>query len=410
MAKKSTDSNPEPYKGSSKKSSGALLMKKKTLVLPFIFTAAILVAFASLMPLNSESSIDSPTNPASKTAKKPSSPKKMKPYKARSPGYDMPELSSTNRGVNAILSASFIYWKPQQDEFSLGVTGPRPGSEQKVCDFKSNYRPGFKAGLGLTTSYDSWSLFLEYTRLTTKQKTAHYTSPDHPMIMSPWVGMTVADQGLYDPTNSTVTNQISKSSASNYWNFNFELFDLLLSRSYYVGKKLVFNPFLAARGAIINQRLNVSFLYATNAHPLVNNTIYSHNKNNTQQIGPRLGLDMNWLIGSSFRFGGTLAGGLLYTQYHLIHTETLNGTSHANTHYNPHAFRFNCDAALQFGWRVFSPSHRKYVDCFFKYEAIAFWQQNMVSGLTTTLNDQGKKLQDGNLYLQGGTFNLAFNF
>ena len=336
--------------------------------------------------------------------------KKVKPYKAKSPGYNMPELSSAKRGVNAILSASFIYWKPQQDEFVIGVSGPRPGAEQKISDFKSHYKPGFKAGLGFNSSYDNWSLYLEYTQLKTHQSQTQSSNAHHPITMSPWVALTVNDTGLYNPSNTNVTNQISQSTVSNHWKFHFEMFDFILSRSYYAGKKLIFNPFLAARGAKINQNLNVNFLYSVTSTPSVSATIYSTNKNNTQQIGPRFGLDMSWLLGSSFRFGGTLAGGLLYTQYNLIHRETLNNVQHANVHYNPHAFRFNCDAALQFGWRIFSQSHRKYIDCFFKYEALAFWQQNMMTGLTTTNIDQGKKLQDGNLYLQGGTFNLAFNF
>ncbi len=400
MEKKSKDP-------SSKVSKKASPSRKYTTLLSILVVGGVLVIVGSLfkhtdfMPSSSHDS---------KSSKKHSSTKKIIPYKPTSAGYNMPELSSTDRGVNAILSASFIYWKPQQDEFTVGVSGPRPGAEQKVHDFKSNYRPGFKAGLGFNCPYDSWALYLEYTRLKTHQKTSQYSNSNHPITMSPWVGMTVQDQGLYDPSNPVLTNQISTSGVSNSWNFNFEMFDLLLSRSYYVGKKLIFNPSLGARGAIINQKLKVNYNYKITSTPSVSHTIYSHNKNNTQQIGPRFGLDMSWLIGSTFRFGGTIGAGLLYTQYYLSHTETLANVNHANVRYNPHAFRFNSDAALQFGWRIFSQRHRKYIDCFFKYEAVAFWQQNMMSGLTTINVDQGKKLQDGNLYLQGGTFNLAFSF
>ena len=407
MAKKSIDPIDEPTQ---KKASGAAHMKNTKPFTSLVAIGAILFGLGVLSTYAPYSFAHSHPKSPSKTAHKTAAHKKTKTYKAQSPGYDMPELTSVNRGVNAILSASAIYWKPQQDEFYVGVTGPRPGAEQKICDFHSHYQPGFKAGIGLSTSYDSWSLFLEYTRLKTHDTTSKYSNTDHPIIMSPWVGMTVADQGLYNPTNSNVTNQLWSSDVSNSWRLKFNMFDLSLARSYYVGKKLVFNPFLAARGAVINQHLSVDFSYKVRSQPSVESTIYSHNKNITQQIGPRLGLDMSWLIGSNFRFGGTLAAGLLYTQYYLIHRETLDNVEHANVHYNPHAFRFNCDAAVQFGWRIFNARHRKYCDVFFKYEAISFWQQNMVSGLTTSLNDQGKKQQDGNLYLQGGTFNLAFNF
>lgn len=383
-------------------------MKKHNPALSMFLIAGILVAFGCVITRTPGSLSDFYEKIPSKTGKKTSSNKNTKPYKATTPGYDMPELA--NKGANAILSASFIYWKPKQDEFSIGITGPRPTTAQKVYDFESSYQPGFKAGIGVTSSYDQWSVFAEYTRLRTHDTTSKYTSAHYPMIMSPWVAMTVQDQSLYDPTTSSTTGEILTSSVSNSWHINFQMIDFSLSRSYYVGKKLVFNPFLTARGARINQHLSVNFLYKVRETPHVTSTIYSYNKNHTKQIGPRLGLDMSWLIGNSFRFGGTLAGGILYTEYQLLHKETLNNVVHANVQYNPHAFRFNCDAALQFGWRIFAPSHRRYCDVFFKYEAIAFWQQNMVSGLTTTINDQGKKLQDGNLYFQGGTFNLAFNF
>jgi hypothetical protein len=324
-------------------------------------------------------------------------------------GYNTPDFASLHRGSGLIISGSFIYWKPEQDDFNVGITGPRPGAEQKVHEFQSKYEPGFKAGIGTNFSYDNWVLYLEYTDLHVHQSNARGSNSRYPMIVSPWVGITEYDQNLYLPFAST-SNEILHSGVSNHWRFNFQMLDLFLSRSYYVGKKLVFNPFLAARGAKINQTLNVNFTYNTTGRPAVENIIYSHNKNNTQQIGPRFGLDMNWLVGSNFRFGGTVAGALLYTQYQLRHTEVLNGASHSNIHSDPHAFRFNCDMALQLGWRAYMSRHRRSIDLCFKYEALGFWQQNRVAGLTHSLTDQGRTLEGGNLYLHGGTFKLEFNF
>ena len=336
-------------------------------------------------------------------------PEKHKECSPASCGYNMPDMASKRHGVSAIVSGSFIYWKPQQDDFNVGITGPRPGVEQKLQHFHSKYEPGFKAGIGANFSYDNWALYLEYTELRTHQSNARGSNSKAPMIVSPWVGITENDQNLYTPFAPT-PGEILNSGVSNHWRLNFEMADLFLSRSYYVGKKLVFNPFLAARAAKINQNLNVNFTYNTVGLPDVQNTIYSHNKNNTQQIGPRFGFDMNWLVGHNFRFGGTVAGALLYTQYQLRHTELLNGVSHSNIHSSPTAFRFNGDIALELGWRAYMNRNRSSIDLMFKYEALGFWEQNMVAGIAHAMTNQGRTLDGGNLYLHGGTFKLAFNF
>ncbi len=344
------------------------------------------------------------TSTESKQKEVPSSSKDYGP-----PGYNMPELAINRRGANAILSGSFIYWKVDQDDFDVGITGPRPSSGQKIQSFHSKYEPGFKAELGVNSSYDNWTLCLEYTWLKAHQTNSRGSNDQYPMIVSPWVSLTENDQRLYTPF-STTSSEILHSGVSNHWRFHFDMLDLVLSRSYYVGKKLIFNPSLAARGVKINQNLDVTFTYNTRGAPGTQNTVYSHNKNHTQQIGPRFGLDMNWLIGSSFRFGGTAAGALLYTHYQLRHTEILNSTSHSNIYANPHAFRVNLDAALEFGWRAYVSRHRRYIDCSFKYEALVFFDQNRVAGLASITTDQGRVLDSGNLYLHGGTFKLEFNF
>ena len=336
-------------------------------------------------------------------------PQKQPESKEGAFGYNTPDFASSHRGCGFILSGSFIYWKPEQDDFNVGITGPRPSAHQKVHDFQSKYEPGFKAGIGTNFNYDNWVLFLEYTDFHTRQSNSRGSNSRYPLIVSPWVGITESDQNLYNPFAST-SSEMLHSGVSNHWHFNFQMLDLSLSRAYYVGKKLVFNPFLAARGAKINQTLNVNFNYNTVGSPSTTNLIYSHNKNNTQQIGPRFGLDMNFLVGHNFRFGGTVAGALLYTHYDLRHTELLNRASHSNIHSNPHAFRFNCDMALQLGWRAYMSRHRRSIDLSFKYEALGFWNQNMMSGLAHILTNQGKTIEGSNLYLHGGTFKLEFNF
>ena len=325
------------------------------------------------------------------------------------PGYNMPELSIHRRGANIILAGSFIYWRPEQDNFDLGITGPRPFVGQRVEPFHSKYEPGFKAEIGVNSSYDNWTACLEYTQLKTHQSNSRTANDQHPMILSPWVSVTEKDQSISYPFSSPAS-EILHSSVTNSWHFNFEMLDLELSRSYYVGKKLIFNPSLTARGAKIYQTLNVNFMYNTEGSRGVQNVIESHNKNNTQQIGPRFGLDMKWLIGSSFRFGGTVAGALLYTHYQLQHTETLNGINHANIYSDRHAFRLNYDVGLEFGWRAYMSRHRRYIDCSFKYEAVVFCGQNGIAGLSAVTTNQGRVLDSGNLYLHGGTFKLEFNF
>ena len=128
-------------------------------------------------------------------------------------------------------------------------------------------------------------------------------------------------------------------------------------------------------------------------------------------IGPRSGVDTDWMIGCDFRIFGNVAGSLVYQNFNnsnkTIISNPLDDTrdsSNKVSYITP-----NVEFALGLGYGSYFFNNEWYFDLTVGYDFNYFWNQNMMRHCI----DSSFNLVDGdsgNLYLHGLTVTARVDF
>jgi hypothetical protein len=121
----------------------------------------------------------------------------------------------------------------------------------------------------------------------------------------------VSNDGLYTMwpfTDSSRHGPYRKAFSS--WKMLYNAIDLELGRAYFATRHLTFRPHWGVRGAWIHQKFNSSFTQFLQVLGFAQQDF--HGKNNWWGVGPRLGLQSDWLLGAGLRILGRAATALLY--------------------------------------------------------------------------------------------------
>ena len=159
-------------------------------------------------------------------------------------------------GYDVFVTGSFIYWMASSDGFNVnqfpytfnvtpagtfsgqtsnvpvGVVDVGSGTEVFV---KPKYKPGFKVGLGYSSGWDDWAMYLEYTWLHQTNNSLSSSGND-------------GDNDADDTTNGVYViagapYNIASDQLSSKWKLNLDVGDFILSRAFYVGKRVIMEPF-----------------------------------------------------------------------------------------------------------------------------------------------------------------------
>jgi hypothetical protein len=321
------------------------------------------------------------------------------------PAYNAPCRISVDQCTDIFVTGSFTYWQPVQENMQLGVvsdtTDPLDLVNGKEIDLDYDFKPGFKVGMGMNFDYDNWDTFFQYT----------------------WFRGTERVSVDLDPANTEVNLlpawQIPEflnpqyNVGSEKWKLRIDLFDLDLARSYYVGTKLCFRPFVGVRGAIIDQKVNVDYVNVTPSDLFIWPSTSVVQTSNSWGIGPRVGLSSNWNFCGGWRFYGNGELDILFTQYDVKSTQTSDVTV-ANRfivrQHDLNYLRTHVELELGLGWGQYLSCNRYHLDFSAGYGFQVFFDQNMFRN-TFSAQGVGKgTMPNGNLYIQGLTATVRFDF
>ncbi len=323
-------------------------------------------------------------------------------------GYNAPSRIDVRGSWDIFASASFTYWQAIQDNMELGVVAdvvnpefPSNGNiDGSVVNLNFNYKPGFKVALGMNFDHDNWDSLIEYTWFRGSHKT--HTSLDRATAPS-----TVLFPLVGHPSLSAYY------SGSQKWKIHMDLLDWELARSYYVGTKLSFRPFFAARAAWIRQKLHAEYSPSSGGTLLsMNVTDQSH----SWAVGPRTGVYTNWMLGEGFRLYGNGAGDILFTQYTKLKSSQVQAIeASANllrkvAQRNLNCLRTHLDLELGFGWASYFDNNNWHVDLTAGYGFQVFFDQNMFRHFDDSQSLVSGVSPNGNLYIHGLTASARFDF
>ncbi len=324
-------------------------------------------------------------------------------------GYNCPARIDVKGVWDYYASASFLYIQPKEKGLapalvsSLDFNGLQKSS---LIDFKYMFYPAFKAGVGLSSDCDGWNLYAEYTRIystTTKKKKLDpvlFGASAGKSYLSPIWGFT----GL-GPTEGTLLSYDVKAR----WKLRFNIVDLTLGRSYFVGKKLLFHPFFGFRGGMINQKLSS---LSKNVNDSGSFTINSKNHTCSWLIGPRFGLDTSWLLGKGFRFYGNMGASIFFDHFKLYKDDDivpLSVLSRYLMHAKKKTITSNLDASCGFGWGSYFYNKNWHLDFIMGYDFQIFFEQNYLQYLNL-LSNYIEEFTPHNLVLQGLNLKLQIDF
>ncbi len=326
-------------------------------------------------------------------------------------GYNAP--AGINVGTvgdnDFFLTGSFIYWQPLQDNMNIGLMKKSTSSATQVkstfIEMQYDFQPGFKIAAGMNLQKDDWDGYVEYTWLHGSQKTTATDSSLNPTIYATW-GQT---------SNGLSTGALPFESVSGRYSTHLDFVDLDIGRSCYVGQSLSVRPGMGVRGAWITQTMNVQY---TNPNLALASTTYEDNvyaHSRSWGVGLRGSLALNWLMGQEWRLFSFSEADLLYTRYNIsdktVYTNTAPGPSaQITTHDKVNSVRTHLDFEMGFGWGRYFNCNKQHVDLSASYGFQVFFDQNMFRHYNDDTLLAYNNNPNGNLYIQGLTTTLRFDF
>jgi len=315
--------------------------------------------------------------------------------------YNAPARIDPLCGWDAWLSLSFIYWQANEKGLDLGmqVTGITNNVDYDVINMDFDYLPGFKIGAGMSFCRDNWTLYLEYTRLKSDDikaidlETDYSTDSPFDNLVSPWFNQLNTDTNAFKELNAQ-------------WDIDYDTFDLELGRPYYLGTKLIFKPHFGLRAGWLDQEYHIWGRCVPSIY------VSSKSSQDTWFIGPRAGLDTDWLVGHDFRIFGNIAGSLVYQDFEIKNiqsTPLLITLQHYTGRDEFSTLTPNLEFSLGLGYGSYLCNSTWYFDLTVGYDFHYFWNQNMMRNLVDYLVDY-RDHDSGDLKLHGLTITARLDF
>ncbi len=184
----------------------------------------------------------------------------------------------------------------------LGQTG-------EVEEAKFGWDPGFRVEVGHRFRPDFWELALQYTYINI-DGTDSFSRPSDPTR-------------VLMPTKDNVSTQATDSARSKVDLF-YNVFDLMLARSFLPTKQLIVRPTMGLTGTWMDREMDVKY----NGVGSPSNETHNRDKWEFHGGGMRVGIDLDWYIGSGFSlFGKSSLAALIGYYKNTFEADTNNAGS-----------------------------------------------------------------------------------
>ncbi len=310
---------------------------------------------------------------------------------------------------NFWFDTSFTYSVAYQEGMDLAqssatLTGvPLDVPEETFTLFQdTQWKPGFKIGLGSDLGHDHWSWYAEYAWFRSKTRTSAVApgGPDGSALP------------VWKINNWELTQDGTASAISSNWRLRMDLLDLAVTRPYYQGTHLIIAPFGGIRATWIRQNLRIESTPSIAVGTALSEAIF-HHRSASWGLGPRAGFQGEWHLGYGLRLEGDVAASLLFTRYTdvsaLADPDIVGSHPHAADYSNYNTIRYNNDMNIGIGWGRYFECRDFHLDLLLTYDFQVFWNQNMMRVLVDNI-DRGVSGAAHNLYLQGMTLRAQFDF
>jgi hypothetical protein len=319
------------------------------------------------------------------------------------------------------IDTSFIYWQIFTRDLYFATRNDATNRhnnlnsayypKKQMADFKYNYKPGFKVGIGMNTNNDDWYTHILYTWLYSDTSKRAINPVDQRILIT-----------LYEDNDPENDDSRSLDKAVSHWKNKMNVFDWILARSFYIGKHLSIDLSTGPKGFLIHSKDKI-YTYPTQDPPTDAIVRKFYNNNRSWGIGAELGMNLNFLLGYGVRFFGSTSCSLAYERSKLSYYayDTIL-TTHSNWklfNYKDkrNAFITTTDVTLGFGYGTHFYQQKCYFDVSLAYEFQLWTNQishlsyaNIQSNYVNGAYINGHPYNPSNLMLHGLTFTTRFDF
>lgn len=320
-------------------------------------------------------------------------------------GAKLPSASPQILGENWFFTADLLWWHVNEggNDYAIRYKGDVLDDEHKGLNRKLKFKwdYGFRAGIGKTFQHDRWDLYLNFTWFQAKNSAACSLRNGTDVIAL--IGSPVAE-------DNTGTQ------AKIHWGIHFYTLDLNLGRNYFISPKVAFHPFAGIKAAWIDQSQRASSKVNI-AIPAEVTHIQTKGKNRFWGVGPDLGLESKWFIGNGFNLFGSMAGALLWSDFHVRQKQTnsldavgltTNSLPYSG-HFDLHTVTAMTQMQIGVGYETNLYHNQYHLAINARYEQQYFWGQNQMPYFPSDTNYKYKRLSE-DLSLQGLTVDVRFDF
>ncbi|NDD58002.1 MAG: hypothetical protein EBZ47_01950 [Chlamydiae bacterium] len=210
-------------------------------------------------------------------------------------------------------TVDYIYWEWLQSAAS-NISLPASGilssalGGTNVPAITSGYASGFQLGMGFNMKgMDNWNFYTQYT---------YYKNSGSRKV---YVDLSQGNPGISGYLD-----------ASGYVNIQWDNLDVLVSRPFYFGTRLLANFTTGIKALWISNENNTSgyvdYIYTLNGNNSYIKGDYSRNLNlSSWNLGPKFGFESNWLLGMGFKAISNIAVSLMYSQSNGSNNSTFVG-------------------------------------------------------------------------------------
>src|SRR5579872_215737 len=254
-----------------------------------------------------------------------------------------------------LVDAELLVWTTHQDGLDFVVANqntPTLGAgsyssnytNANQIELRNKWSAGFRIGAGWDMAHDQWDLYASWTWYRN-----HVTRDVDQECDGCGSGGTAentlfATRSAVNPgeTGTGSLRPLEVTDADGSWKLHLNMVDLELGRKFFAGQWLILRPHAGLRGAWLKQNFNINYSTNTTLNPTLpsspstTHTLNVRDTNKYWGIGPRVGMDSQWNVGSGFSLYGDTALSILYGRFRIQENETLDsganltGTPNAN--------------------------------------------------------------------------------
>ena len=306
-------------------------------------------------------------------------------------------------GADLFATADALYWKATEDGLEYGLRNHISQTQYERFDgtaktIESDWNAGMRLGLGYNIPYDQWDLNLTWT---------HFHNTTDSSLDAPPNGYLL---GIY--TSASVRPVDASLNYDAKWKLQYDTLDLELGRSFFTSKALSLRPFVSARGARIDQDMDLLYSGVDPDLILGHAPFATYLQNKFHAWGARAGMNFNWRFGSHWGLFGKVSGSILYSRFHV---SALQKKEVSLTYNEPiydiengfHRVRTNLEGGAGLQWDAYANRHRAHLVFTLGYELVQWFDLNHFRNFNNIPNYTESS---GDLGLQGVTFSGRVDF